>query len=654
MSPAATARSADAVLNRPAAVGAAAVLAGFAFVARKYVGGARDLIVAGEPAALTVTGDDTLAALSAWAGARGGELTANAPGCGLHLTVTGRGGDTVVRVTADEGTEEFATRACGHVLRAARAVLERPDLRLRELDVLGEDERELIRGRFNDTARAYPCDATVHGLFAEQARLRPDSPAVVAPEGTLTYAELDHHARRVAGRLVAAGVGPGDLVAVSAGKSSGPIAAILGVLMAGAAYVPIDPSYPPARRDLLIRDSGARVLLTAGEPATDLPDGLTLIDVTGAAGTAAQPAPGAATDVAYVMYTSGTTGVPKGALITHRGVVRLVRDVRYVALTPATRMLQASAAGFDATTFETWGALLNGGALVLVPNHVVLDPVALGAALRDREVTTAFISTALFHQLAEQDATVFRPLVELVVGGDALSARHADLVLAACPGLRLVNGYGPTENTTFSTVYPVDRAHPARVPIGSPVPNSTAYVVDLDGHLQPVGVPGELLVGGDGVSLGYLRRPEQTARAFVPDRFGAGDRLYRTGDRARWLPDGNLDFLGRIDDQVKIRGFRVEPGEVEQHLGRLPGVLSVAVLVETGAGGARSLTAYLTADEELTARQLRAALRATLPEHMIPARFVQVAAMPLTAHGKTDRRRLARGEYPVSPGSPGR
>ena len=544
--------------------------------------------------------------------------------------------------------EDAVDRTLRHTIRVLRQISDTPDAGLADLDLLVEAERQLIRGEFSATRRDYPRDSAIYPMFAEQVAERPDQPAVVYGDGGLTYRQLDERAAALAAVLGEHGVGRGDRVALMFGKVPDWIVATLAVLRAGAAFVPIDPGFPAERRDFMLRDSGVRALIAA--EAVDAP--VECIQPAAAAAAPCDPVESRPTDGAYVMYTSGTTGNPKGVLINQRAVVRLVRNSGFADLSPDTRILQTGAVGFDATTFEVWGSLLNGGTLILVPDETILDPSLIGHAITEHRATTLWLTAPLFHQLVDQDAEVFRPVREVLVGGDVLSPRHLAKAMETCPDLRIINGYGPTENTTFSTAQLIREPPTGRIPIGAPIANSTAVIVDLDGHPQPFGVPGELLVGGDGLSDGYLNRPELDVAAFTHDPFGLGERLYRTGDLARRLPTGAIDFLGRLDQQVKVRGFRVEPGEVEHRLTGLAEIREAAVIVRSRPGGIEKfLCAYYTADREPGPGELQAALRAELPDHMVPAEFIRVPEMPLNRNGKIDRAALA--ELSGAPHAPG-
>lgn len=350
-------------------------------------------------------------------------------------------------------------------------------------------------------------------------------------------------------------------------------------------------------------------------------------------------------DLAYVMYTSGSSGTPKGICVTHRNVVRLVRNTDYVTFEPGDRIAQVSNAAFDAATFEVWGALLNGGELVGFDRETILSPGRLASALRERGIGTMVMATPLFNQLAADDPATFATISQLLVGGDVMAVGQANAV-AALPGCTLVNGYGPTECTTFATAHRVASvpAGQLRVPIGRPIANTTCYVLDELLRLQPTGVPGQLHIGGDGVARGYLGRPELTASRFLPDPFAGepGARMYATGDLVRQLPDGSLDFLGRSDFQVKVRGFRIEMTEVDATLLQHSGIgAAVTVVVDGQSGDKRLVSYYVTAGgatPEIS--DLMVFLRDRLPDYMIPSRLIRLPELPKNANMKIDRARL--------------
>ena len=539
----------------------------------------------------------------------------------------------------------------------ARAA-EAPDEPVGRLPLLDDAERAQVVDEWNRTASAYSRDAAIHALFARQAADTPDAVALVDGGTRLSYRELDARANRLAHHLIALGVGPDARVAVLLERGAELVVALLAILKAGGAYVPLDPGFPSERLRLMVDDADARVLITRSELVDRLPPdhGATPVVLDADAEQIASRSaddPGIAVDpqgLAYVVYTSGSTGTPKGVAVPHRAVVRLVRDTDYVQLTPSDRVAQASTATFDAATFEVWGALLNGASVVILPRDLTLAPEQLVSTLRRERISTLFLTTALFHQVARQIPDGFATLRHLLFGGEAIDPAAVRAVLETGAPDRLLHVYGPTESTTYATWHLVDGVDDdaATVPIGRAIANTTAYVLDGAGEPAPVGVAGELCLGGDGLARGYLDRPALTAEKFVPDPFSAepGARLYRTGDRVRWLTGGALEFVGRTDQQVKVRGFRIEPGEVEAALLGHPDVHACVVVVRQD-GEEKRLVGYVVPEEGAapSVRELRDHLRARLPEYMVPAAFVLLDALPLNANGKVDRRALPAPEF---------
>jgi amino acid adenylation domain-containing protein len=566
----------------------------------------------------------------------------------LQLLETASGFTGSLEYRTDLFDRATIERLAGHLRVLLEGALARPDAPVDELSLLTDDERCRVLVDWNATRTAYPREARVHELFEAQARRRPDAIALERGGRTLCYGELEARANRLAHALRGRGVRAGEAVGVCLQRSFDLVAALLAALKVGGAYVPLDPDYPQERLGQMLADAGVRLVVASAATASALPREVEPFVLEAEAGhlsgqpTHAPAAPGAATSLAYVLYTSGSTGRPKGVAVPHRAVVRLVQGTTYVPFGPEQVFLQASPASFDAATFELWGALLHGARLVLAPAHAL--SMAEWAGLLERHgVTATFMTAALFEQLVDEHGDVLARVPHLVAGGDTLPAERVRALLER--GGRVTNGYGPTENTTFTTCATLAAADASsgRVPIGRPIANTTAYVLDDAMGPVPVGVVGELYAGGDGLAWGYLGRPALTAERFVPDPFSSepGARLYRTGDRARWLPDGQLDFMGRLDSQVKLRGFRIEPGEVEAALLREPGVRQAAVAVREDRPGDERLVAYVVpAASSLDAAALRTALERSLPPYLVPSAIVSLERLPLTAHGKLDRKAL--------------
>lgn len=544
-------------------------------------------------------------------------------------------------------------RMLGHYAQLLTAIAGNPQARLTELPLLTDDEREQAVRTGNRTETGYPRDCTVQQLFESQVAATPGAEAVAYGTQSLTYAELNGRANQLAWHLKNLGVGPEVPVALRMNRGPELIVAILGVLKAGGAYVPIDAAYPKDRVAFILRDTMAPILLTQQSLLTDLPCDLTqvlCVDADwGVIAQANKSNPPCSTDpsgLAYIMYTSGSTGTPKGVAIPNRAINRLVRDTNYISLTPADRIAQIANMAFDASTFEIWGALLNGGCLVGITQDAALSPRDFAEELRRNKVSAMFLTTGLFNQIAAEAPGAFKALDTLIVGGEALDIKWVRAVLESTPPRRLLNGYGPTENTTFSTWHLVTGLPPGAktVPIGKPISNTTVYVLDEALNPVPVGVPGELYTGGDGLARGYWRRPDLTAAKFIPNPFARqpGEKLYKAGDIVKRLADGSIEYLGRADGQVKIRGFRIELGEIEAQLKTHPGVRDCAVAVHEAGAGLKRVCAYVVPepDNNPGVTQMRVHLAARLPEYMLPASFVFLQCLPLTPNGKLDRRAL--------------
>jgi amino acid adenylation domain-containing protein len=518
---------------------------------------------------------------------------------------------------------------------------------VQDLPLLGEGERAQLVREWSGTATDWPRAATVHGLFEEQARRFPERVALLGEE-ELTYAALDQRAERIAARLRGLGVGPDVRVGLCAERSTGLIAAILGILKAGGAYLPLDPELPAERLAGMVADAEVRVLVVQEELDASLPElPAVRLPLRGALSREAPLAPPSAVDpdnLACVMFTSGSTGRPKGVAVTHGNVVRLVRDTNYARLDAGGVFLQLAPVAFDASTFEIWGPLLNGGRLALFPPGPP-DLRRLGETIERHGVTTLWLTAGLFHQMVESHLEHLRPVRRLLAGGDVLSPAHVRRAVAGLPGTEIINGYGPTETTTFATFHPVHAGDPGGpVPIGRALANARVYVLDAASGLAPMGAVGQLYIGGDGLARGYLGRPDLTAERFVPDVVSGepGARLYATGDLARWRPDGVLDLLGRVDQQVKLRGFRIEPGEIESVLASHPEVASAVVVAREDVPGDKRLVAYVVpvSTDAPEIPGLTAFLERRLPAYMVPAAFVFLPELPLNANGKVDRRAL--------------
>jgi amino acid adenylation domain-containing protein len=559
--------------------------------------------------------------------------------------------------------EPTMTRMAAHYLNLLTNALATPSTQLGDLRLLADSELATLDSWSRGPAATdgYPVDATIPARFAAQVVANPAATAVACGSTAISYAELDRRSNALAWRLRRLGVSTDTPVAVAIERGPDLITALLAVLKAGGGYLAVDPASPPPRVAAMIAAAGARLMLATGTNAvamTRLPevdvlrvDGIGLTEPALAAdGLAAPPDAAHPLSLAYISFTSGSTGVPKGVAAPQRAVIRLISNPTFASLGPGERVLHLAPVAFDASTLEIWGALLTGGTVVLAPPGP-LSLSELAALLRTGGVTVAWLTAGLFDQLAETglDAIAGVPLV--LTGGEALTPDTVRAVLARRRGQPLVNGYGPAENTTFTTCHVM--TDPGQVgptvPIGRPIQHTTVRILDDRGQPVPLGVTGELYTGGDGLARGYAGNVAATARAFVPDPTGHGTRLYRTGDLARWRGDGILEFVGRADDQVKIRGFRVEPGEVAAVLRTHPAVRDAVVIV-TSNGAQRRLIGYVTpADGQdpgtLRPAQLREFLTHRLPDYLIPAGFKTVGQLPLGANGKVDRNALPAPDH---------
>jgi len=543
---------------------------------------------------------------------------------------------------------ETIARTIGHFQTLLAGIVANPDWPIGELPLLTAEENQLFES-WNNTKTNYPADKSIGELFERQVEKTPDAIAVTYAQEQLTYKQLNCRANQLGDYLQARGVGPEVLVGLCVDRSLDAIVAMLGIIKAGGAYVPIDPDYPQDRIAYILSDARVPVLITQSTRRANLPEHQAVlvcldtdwqeISTFGSDNVKSEVKP---TSLAYLIYTSGSTGKPKGVAVLQQAISRLVFETNYVQLQPSDCMAQASNISFDAATFEIWGTLLHGAKLVGITKEMLLSPEALANQLREQKIAILFVTTALFNQLVSVVPDIFQHLSTLLFGGEAVDPSWVATVLEKGPPRRLLHVYGPTESTTFSTWYLVESvpAGATNLPIGSPISNTTIYV--LDRHLQPVpiGVPGELYIGGDGLARGYLNRPELTAARFIDNPFGSG-RLYKTGDLVRYLPDGNIEFKGRIDNQVKVRGFRIELGEIEALLSKHPQVREAVVIVREDQPGNKRLTGYvLPYLEPPTSSALRGFLKERLPEYMVPAAFVIMEAFPLTPNGKVDRKAL--------------
>ena len=575
--------------------------------------------------------------------------------------------------TLEYSTDLFEASTASRLLRNYTTLLEGvardPGRRISQYSILSDVERDQILRTWNATAVEYPRDRRVEDLFTEQARRTPQAVAVQFGEHALRYGELDDQSDRLAHYLRNLGVRGGANVAICAEPSTKMIVGLLGILKAKAGYVPIDPKYPEERISIMLTESRADFILTDKALASRFSGiGIEVVCLEECWRPVGAEHGGArefctAEDVAYILFTSGSTGKPKGVCVSHQGIIRLVVNCDYVSLSAEDVVSQVSNCSFDAATFEIWGALLNGSRLVGIEHEDLLSAQSFAAELARHGVTTLFLTTAVFNELAHERPDIFRSVRNVLLGGEEADPGAVWKVLKNGPPQRLLNVYGPTETTTFATWYHIkdEQSCAHRIPIGRPIANTQVYILDPELNPVPIGVTGEICIGGEGVARGYLNQPELTAERFIRLPIAPGQRLYRTGDLGRFLPDGNVDFLGRRDRQVKIRGFRIELGEIEVALASHPDVRQTTVCAresgEVENGKNRQLVAYVVLAQGAPPggihERLTSFLVGKLPDYMVPSAFVVLQRLPLTPNGKIDHRALPSPEWkPASDGAP--
>ena len=559
----------------------------------------------------------------------------------------------VVVYNTDLFDEATITRMLGHFKMLLEGIVANPEQRISNLPLLSQPELHKLLIQLNKTEAYYPHNKSIHQLFENQVEQNHDAIAVIFENAQVTYQKLNIRSNQLAHHLKKMGVGSEVLVGICVERSIDMIVGLLGILKAGGAYVPLDSNYPRDRLNFMLDDSKISILLTQEKLVDNFgnfPNPVVYLDKdweTIAHESEENPNSDVTSDnLAYVIYTSGSTGKPKGVAVTHKAVNRLVCNTNYIKFSPDDKIAQASNTSFDAATFEIWGALLNGAQLVGISRDVTLSPHEFALQLKHKGISILFLTTALFQQIARDVPQAFSSLRYLLFGGEAVDARWVKKVLKQGAPKYLIHVYGPTEGTTFSSYYCVQDVPESAtsIPIGRPIANTQFYLLDADLQPVPIGIVGELYIGGDGLAREYINRPDITAERFISNPFNNKPeaRLYKTGDLARYLPDGNIEFLGRIDNQVKIRGFRIELGEIEAILNQHPAVRETVVIIREEIPGDKHLIAYIVPDQQQTptSMNLRQFLKEKLPEYMVPSAYVVLESLPLTPNGKVDRRAL--------------
>lgn len=540
--------------------------------------------------------------------------------------------------------EDFIKGLSLHYINILNTILENVNIKIADIDMISEQEKNQILYKFNNTQVDYPKDKTIIDIFEEQVKKTPNNIAVIFEDQKLTYKELNEKSNKLARFLISNNITTGDIVGILLDKSLEMIISILGILKVGATFLPIDISYPKERIDYIIRDSKASILLTSHEfihKTNDTVQSLCFEIQNDCFDQYSNSNLNVSYDVdnlAYIMYTSGSTGNPKGVMVTHKNIVRLVKNNKFITFDKDEHILQTGSIVFDACTFEIWSALLNGFKLFIMKKEDLLDSYLLEKYLEKNKISTLWLTAPLFNQLCETNPYMFKDVKKLLTGGDVLSPKHINMVRNANPNLTIINGYGPTENTTFSCCFTIDKNYKTSIPIGKPISNSTAYIVSSYGKLCPIGVPGELWVGGDGVSKGYLNNETLTKEQFIDNPFASGV-IYKTGDLVKWLPDGNIQFIGRIDNQVKVRGFRIELNEINKR------ILECSFIKESFStikliNNKKYICSYIVVKNGFDLDNLKNYLNQYLPNYMIPSYFIKLKKLPINPNGKIDKNAL--------------
>lgn len=563
----------------------------------------------------------------------------------FHVTVN-PGSNIIVKFTFNKRkyTKEIVEGIHRSLITLLEVACHYPDRLITQLSISSDYDRQLVLEEFNKHDITPMPGQTVDQMFRDVADTYPDKTALRWKKQMFTYEEVDMWSDKIAIKLKGRGIGPNDYVGVFVPRCPEMVVGMLAILKTGASFVPLDLDDSVERIKYIIQDANLQAICTKSDVVSFLPEDLDPILMDQSIETDKMEyidSNHGTKDSAYLMYTSGTTGQPKGCNIIHENILSLVFNQEYIDFGPHQVILQTGSPAFDACTFEIWGTLLHGGTLVLVEEKDILDPVLLEKQIMKHGVLTMWLTAPLFNQLCNLDPHIFQSLETLLVGGDTLSVPHIQKAIRANPNLKIINGYGPTENTTFSTTHKVTETDfiTGRVPIGRPLVNRHVYIVDSGLNLLPIGGIGELCVGGTGVGLGYHNQEKLSEQYFMDDPFQLKGRLYRTGDLARWLPDGSIDFLGRKDTQVKIHGYRVELEEIEHAFGELPGVDDVVIQVKK-VGDMNQLCAYYTGGMDPEQGEFRNKLAAKIPQYMIPNYFILLDEIPLNRNGKVDYRVL--------------
>lgn len=564
----------------------------------------------------------------------------------LVLNVKKENQDTILQFISNGGIDKEQLGAIYRNIEfTLEQMLEDVNCKIKDIKSVPDEEYDKLVNTFNETKTNYPKDKSISMLFEEWVDKYPDHTAIVFEDTKITYGELDKEANKIANMLLEAGVKPKDTVGLIGRRSIQLMASILGILKVGAVYLPIDFKYPNERINYMIEDTNVQVLIADMSLTKDLDVKCTVLNMYPEK-SYSDKRPNIKFDgdeLAYIIYTSGSTGKPKGVLIKQYSVIRVVRDTNYIQISPEDKILQLSSYVFDGSVFDIYGALLNGATLVIPNENTLLEVNQLATLIEEAHITVFFVTTALFNVLVDMVLDKLAGVRKILFGGERVSFKHVKRALEKLGPNKLIHVYGPTESTVYATYYPINNIPEGSVtiPIGKALANTSLYILGAQDKLQPIGMPGELCIGGDGLAVGYLNRPELTSEKFVKNPFNPDEYIYRTGDLVRYLESGDVEFIGRIDSQVKIRGFRIELGEIESVLISIPDIKEAVVLIMEEENE-KCIYAYYVAEKPYTEKEIKELLKQKLPSYMIPTRFIAVDRIPLTINGKVDKRKLSK------------
>ncbi|KEI95363.1 amino acid adenylation protein [Clostridium botulinum A2B7 92] len=555
-----------------------------------------------------------------------------------------------IQYRIEDYTEQQIIQMVNGMESITAQIIDNPSIKISEMQIVSEKERNIILNEFNNTKRAYAENKTIKELFEEVVKNSQGKIALVSNGKYLTYKELNERANQLGNILLKKGVNKEDIIPILCDRSIDTIVGMLAIIKSGAAYLPIDEDYPKERIRYMLEDSKSKIILIKRHQIEKVnleKINIQLIDLNSKEIFRENKENlsniNSSKDLLYVIYTSGSTGKPKGVCLENRNLIKLVNNPDYIEIKSNDKILQSGSLSFDASVFQIWIPLLNGATLHLEDKILIINDIVLETYIKRNEITIMLMPTPLFNQYCESNIEIFKSLSCLIVGGDVLSSEQVSKITRKYKKLKILNAYGPTENTVISTVYEVkgEWDENTAIPIGTPVSNSTAYILDKNNNLLPIGIPGELCVGGAGIARGYLNKEELTKEKFIENPYVDGEKIYKTGDIAKWLSDGNIHFMGRMDYQVKINGFRIELQEIEAQLLKYSKIKEAVVVDKKDEGGNKYLCAYVVSKEKVSPKEIKDFLKKKIPSYMIPSYIMQLDSMPVNSNGKVERKALS-------------